>query len=75
MKQPKGTKLGVHVGKRGQATKNQRKRKLKKLEKVGSDLLKIMLGVTPGMPHDCSQVLSGPALSQFPLLTPTFAYF
>lgn len=34
MKQPQGAKLGIKVGKRGQATKVQRKRKLKKLERV-----------------------------------------
>lgn len=34
LKQPQGAKLGVVVRNRGQATKNQRKRKLKKLEKV-----------------------------------------
>ncbi len=40
IKQPKGPKLGVQVGKRGQATKNQRKRKLKKLEKVRGSCLR-----------------------------------
>lgn len=33
---PQGAKLGVKVGKRGQSTKIQRKRKLIKLEKVSS---------------------------------------
>jgi hypothetical protein len=37
LKQPQGAKLGIKVGKRGQATKVQRKRKLKKLERVRSE--------------------------------------
>lgn len=40
IKQLTGSKLGVQVGKRGQATKNQRKRKLKKLEKVRGSCLR-----------------------------------
>lgn len=34
LRQPQGAKLGIKVGKRGQSTKIQRKRKLKKLERV-----------------------------------------
>lgn len=39
LKQPQGAKLGIKVGKRGQATKVQRKRKLKKLERVRSETI------------------------------------
>lgn len=38
---PQGAKLGVKVGKRGQSTKIQRKRKLKKLEKALSHIEKV----------------------------------